>query len=165
MNHHIQQYLTNGYQHVCVNTSNIGGQVLTNGSRVVKFGQDRSYAEYICFVLSQTSPINCFPVIYSHALPLGPFSYTSNAPYTVTEMEVLQPLSLYDKAAYEGWIASAIKKISTIGKADTDPFGLEQGIKLLILNAKTKNILLDLLKGDNIMQRAQGQYVITDPYN
>ena len=164
MHYHIQQYIAKGYVSVHVNTSNIGGQVLRNRSRVVKFGQDSSYAEYVSFVQSH-APLNCFPVIYSHTLPHGPFIQTSNMPYTVTEMEFLQPLNPKDKLDYEAWISSEIKTIGTGGNAASDPFRLEYAIRLLILNAQAKKINLDLLKGDNIMQRPTGQYVITDPYN
>jgi len=148
-----------------VNTSNIGGQMLTNGNNIVKFGQDSSYHVYVNFVQNQATPLTCFPFIYNHTLPLGPFSFSSNQPYSVTEMEILQPLKQSDMHAYEAWIKSNIAIIGNGGKAATDPFRLELGVQLLIKNAQFKKIGLDLLKGDNIMQRSSGEYVITDPYH
>jgi regulatory protein YycH of two-component signal transduction system YycFG len=165
MNTHIQQYISNGYTSIHVNTSNIGGQVLTNGNRIVKIGQDSAYDEYINFVQIQTTPLGCFPVIYNHMLHQGPFSFSSNKAYTVTEMEILQSLSQSDGLAYEAWIKANIAIIGNGGNAASDPFRLEQGIQLLITNAQAKTIGLDLLKSDNIMQRKSVEYVIIDPYN
>jgi len=100
MNSHIQQYISNGYTAINVNTSRIGGQVLTNGHQVVKFGQDSAYDEYIKYIQARTTLLSCFPVIYSHKLLQGTFNSHSNKPYTVTEMEILKPLSQSDKFTY-----------------------------------------------------------------
>lgn len=164
MNNHIQQYISKGFAPVQVNTSCIAGQVLTDGNIAVKFGQDSSYHEYIDYLQNQAPKLNCWPIIHSHDIPLGPFSFSSNLPYTVTEMEILQALSPTDKKNYEAWISSNIKLINTPEGASSDPFRLEQGLKELIMLAKTKCLSLDIVKGDNIMARSNGEYVITDPY-
>jgi len=165
MNSHIQQYISSGYSPIQGNTSRIAGTVLIKGNKVVKFGQDSAYDEFIQFIQGLQKQWSCFPVISNHDLPKGAFSPTSNIPYTITEMEVLQPLNQNEKQQYESWIKSNISVIGNGGKTANDPFGLEQGIQLLIQNAQTRNINLDLMKGDNIMQRSSGEYVITDPYN
>lgn len=153
---------------MAVNTSCIAGQVLTDGQIVVKFGQDSSYHEYINYVQNHAPKLNCWPVVYLHNLPSGPFSSSSNVPYTVTEMEVLQALNPTDKTNYKTWIQNNIALINTPNGATSDPFCLEQGLKLLMQYAQaskqTNKLGLDIMKGDNIMQRNNGQYVITDPY-
>lgn len=163
MRTHIQQYISKGFVTVAVNTSHIGGEVLTDGNMAVKFGQDPSYHEYISYLLNRTPHLNCWPIIHSHNIPLGPFS-SSHLAYTVTEMEILQPLSLTDNTNYESWISKNIASIITPAGATSDPFGLEKGLKLLILHAQANKIGLDLCKGDNIMVRSNGDYVVTDPY-
>jgi len=163
MNSHINKYKSKGFNSIKENTSCIAGEILTDGHIVVKFGQDPAYHEYIDFIQNIAPKLNCWPVIHLHSLPLGSFKL-SNEPYTVTEMEVLQPLSSTDKESYEVWIDENIKLIASPSGARSDPFNLEKGLKLLIQNARSHKVGLDFTKGDNIMIRNSSEYVITDPY-
>ncbi|MRS98740.1 hypothetical protein GJQ57_08730 [Ralstonia pickettii] len=103
MQKHIDSYKKKGFVPVAVNGSGIGAEVyIDHGqNKVVKFGQDSAYDVFVRYALS--APCPDFPCFFHHDTPAGPFRINSNEPYTVTEMEVLEPLTAHESHALVAW--------------------------------------------------------------
>ncbi|KAB0659949.1 hypothetical protein [Burkholderia diffusa] len=170
MNNHIQQYIQNGYQYVSNNASAIGATVLVSqtGDRIVKFGQDSAYDVFVTHALH--FPSSKFPVFYCHSKPAGAFNAASNKPYTVTEMERLDPLTQVEATTVMTWVRAvfAAWQNSTNISLVPDPYNLTSTLIQLRGVALANLVGLDVLKPANYMARisqCQREIVFIDPLN
>lgn len=170
MRNHIESYKSQGYQPILVNASCIGAEVLVHPglNRVVKFGQDRAYDVFVRY--AQTFPSPAFPDFYHHETPAGPFTASSNEPYTVTEMECLVAVTTAEGEALLGWVQDVIAALrdGSDPHAISDPFQLTQALLELWKVAIGAGVGFDMLKSSNYMARNVGgrrEIVITDPFN
>ncbi|HCA3439737.1 TPA: hypothetical protein MO340_004301 [Salmonella enterica subsp. salamae serovar 35:g,m,s,t:-] len=160
----VAAYLYGGYSEVAGNLSGIDTAVLIKGSKIVRIGGDAGYAHFARLVWSGTSGLTNVPVIYKHAEPLGQVNnLNNNSEYSVTEMEVLTPLTELECKDYENWSKPAIRDITKGNIPSTDPFNLVDDIIILVKYAAGNDLGIDIVESKNIMKR-NNDFIILDPF-
>jgi hypothetical protein len=170
MQDHIESYLRQGFEEIKTD-SGTGSRVLIHrGERkVVKFNQDPAYDKFAELALA--NPLPSLPKIFSHEKPLGEFKALSNDEYTVTKIELLEPLSVEEQQSILSWINAVYSWLKTGAKPSdmpSDTHGLQSAFDCLRSEAIRTGVCLDLSKGSNYMKRVDGsksRFVITDPFN
>lgn len=170
MQDQVDYYKEQGFREVETD-SGTGSTILVSNEkqRAVKFNFDPPYDRFV--LIAQSQSLGAFPKIYEHAsrnIESGPLTQRR---YTITEMELLDPLSVEEKAKVVSWIQSIyIDRRSGVplNAIKADPFGLLEAITILLKFAADNNLHLDLAKGTNYMVRLGSEsreFVITDPFN
>jgi hypothetical protein len=168
---HIQTNRDQGFREVKTD-SGTGSYVLIHDqlARAVKFNQDPAYDQFVR--VAQARPNLCFPRILLHEAPLGAFSPIQNLQYTITEMEVLSPLSQEEQHGVLLWLQRSLggsQSTPTLDQSTDDPYGLLAALKILKTEADGRGVGWDLVsKGTNVMFRTTQDgksYVITDPWS
>lgn len=170
MQNHIEKYRKQGFTEVQTD-SGTGSYVLVHQEqgKVVKFNQDPAYDKFVTFVLQ--NPMPALPKVFRHEKPLGEFNPQSNDVYTVTEMELLVPLSGEEQQSVLAWVEAAFKWLrvgSDIAAMSDDPHDLRSAFDCLSMEAINAGVSLDVIKGSNYMKRVSENMscvVITDPFN
>lgn len=170
MHNHIDTYRRRGFVEITTD-SGTGSYILVNEAqrRVVKFNQDPAYDKFAEF--ARANPGSALPAIFLHEKPVGEFKPLSNDEYTVTELELLVPLSIEEQQLVLGWIQAEFRWLQAGAAAANlvdDSFGLRSTLHCLRLEAARTGVSMDVLKGSNFMKREieDGQFVVfTDPYN
>lgn len=167
---HIARYKKVGYQATPTNNSMLGAEVFFHPvhNKVVKFGQDPAYDLFVKHAIA--SPSSAFPEFFLHDTPAGPFTPSSNAPYTVTEMEFLLELTPVEGQQAVDWFQQVIGAMKNAGHPHSvaDPFNLTNALVDLCTAASSANLCIDLGKSSNFMVRSRNGrrvVVITDPFN
>lgn len=170
MHAHIERYRKLGFRDLTTD-SGTGSFVLVNQEldRVVKFNQDPAYDKFIEFAL--VHPMTALPAIFHHEKPLGEFKPLSNDEYTVTELELLLPMSSEEQRSVLSWINRAVAFLKVGGQSSAvidDPHNLKSAFDGLRAEALRIGVSLDVLKGTNFMKRKKEShscYVFIDPFN
>lgn len=108
--------------------------------------------------------------IGSDETPAGPFTPSSNAPYTVTEMEFLLDLNPVEVQQAVDWFKQVSEAMKNAVDPDlvADPFNLTKALVDLWAVASNAKVGIDLGKSSNFMVRSRDGrrvVVITDPFN
>ncbi|EPK3334136.1 TPA: hypothetical protein ACKR0U_001267 [Proteus mirabilis] len=160
----IDSYKQKGFTVIPHNYSGIGTDVLIKSNTVVRIGSDSGYSAFAKLAQNTTSGLTNVVKIYSHSEPLGPVNDSSpNNEYSITEMELLTPMSQSESGAYEEWILPALDEIRKGKNPASDPYNLSNDLKILLNYSKTHNFDIDLLKSANVMKRGN-VFIILDPF-
>lgn len=170
MHEHINTYKRLGYVELKTD-SGTGSYVLVRRQErlVVKFNQDPAYDQFAEYALA--NPISALPKIFRHERPLGDFKPLSNDAYTITELELLDPLSPMEEQSVLSWISdvfSWLRAGSEPSAMPSDPHALQSAFSQLRSEAIRTGAGLDMIKGSNYMKRVSesgSRVVITDPFN
>ncbi|MDM0109899.1 hypothetical protein QTH97_33655 [Variovorax sp. J22R24] len=68
----------------------------------------QAYEAFVQRALAHPSPR--YPVFYGHQMPAGEFIAGSNEAYTVTEVEILHPLSVEEEQIVSRWYSELIAR-------------------------------------------------------
>lgn len=158
----IDSYKAAGYKPVEVNKSSLGTKVLYKDIIVVRIGIDSAYDHYANLIDSGVIKSENSPKIFKHEKPNGSFG-TSSTAYSSTEMELLSELTEEEALKYEEWINREIKDIAQCSGVNSDPFGVLDLTKKLIIYAQKNKLGLDLVQAKNVMKRS-AVYVHIDPF-
>ncbi|WP_109392265.1 hypothetical protein [Proteus cibi] len=160
----VTHYEQNGFKVISNNLSGINTDILVNGATVVRIGGDPGYSHFAKLVYSATSGLTNVVRIYFHDEPLGLVNSSNpNNEYSITEMELLTPMSQSECSAYEEWILPALDEIRKGNNPASDPYNLSNDLKILLNYSKTHNFNIDLLKSANVMKRGN-DFIILDPF-
>lgn len=166
----ITAYEALGYRGLATD-SGTGSTILVNekSERAVKFNFDPAYDHFVS--LAELHRLNEFPEIHlakAEALDRG---LVTERLYTITEMELLAPLTTSEQEKVVSWITSVFEARSSgtaLEDIKDDPLSLLGALRILIPYAANHGIDLDLGKSTNYMVRQVGgtrEFVITDPFN
>lgn len=170
MQDQVDYYKAQGFREIATD-SGTGSTILVSDEkrRAVKFNFDPPYDLFVSIARLQS--LGAFPKVYEHAprtIKSGPLAERQ---YTITEMELLDPLSVEEQAEVVSWIQSiyiARRSDVPLNAIKADPFGLLEAITILLSFAAENKVHLDLEKGTNYMVRLGSEsreLVITDPFN
>ena len=170
MHDHIDKYRQRGFVEFPTD-SGTGSYILVNKERrrVVKFNQDPAYEKFAEF--ARSNPGAALPEIFLHEKPLGEFKLLSNDWYTVTELELLVPLSIEEHHKVLAWVRVELSWLQSGASPSSlvdDACGLRSTFNCLRSEAVRTDVSLDVLKGSNFMKReveSGTRFVFTDPYN
>jgi hypothetical protein len=170
MHDQVDYYMTQGFREIATD-SGTGSTILVSDEkrRAVKFNFDPAYDQFVSIAESQS--LGAFPKIYKHALGTFESGPLAERRYTITEMELLEPLSVEEQANVVSWIESiyiARRSGMPLDSIEADPFGLLEAVAILFSFAAENGVGLDLGKGTNYMVRSGSEsreFVITDPFN
>lgn len=170
MNEKIEEYKAKGFREIPTD-SGTGSVILVceNIKRAVKFNFDPSYDRFVS--IAKSRQCNAFPKVYLHEECVLASDPLPKRRYTLTELELLIPLSLEEQGKITSWVTDFYAACSSglpLKEFNDDPYSLLEAVNILLLFARDNNLLLDLGKGTNFMARQGGglwEVVIIDPFN
>lgn len=160
----IMLYLEEGFIEILTD-SGTGSRVLisTEQRRAVKINEDPAYHAFAEYAKNNRS--DHLPEIFRHKVHERVDQFNGHW-FTITEMEMLEPLSQEEVDSVSLWSKEA--KINKAPTGAEDTLDLTPTFQALRAQATKSNHNLDVFKSTNYMARARGGkriIVFTDPFN